>query len=138
MCSTGLGHEVKATLAVLMFAVACTQAAPRSGRSERPEPTAGRPLPAQQQWYPMADAAVPLPGTCSAQCSLDCDLWAGQISCAGEVGPIAVWGGLSSMAGMQLDERGGRLQGTEPLAEGAQLRWGISANGEFCGVVRGP
>jgi hypothetical protein len=83
----------------------------------------------------MADSTVPVPATCSAQCSLDCDVWSGTIQCQGDSGTIKVWGGLSSMAGMELDQKGAQLEGEEKLSNGDHLSWGTSPAGEFCATV---
>ena len=88
-----------------------------------------------QRWYPMADSAVPLPAACAARCSLDCDVWSGSIQCEKEGDSIEVWGGLSSMAGMKLNEKGATVKGQETVSDGARLRWGRAADGQFCTTV---
>jgi hypothetical protein len=130
---------VRSLLLVGATAIACAQGTPDNARYQTPAPPSTQVISEPPlRWYPMADAAVPLPAACSAQCSLDCDLWAGSIACPGDVGGISVWGGLSSMAGMQLDQPGARLEGAADLTGGGRVRWGVGSTGEFCGTVGGP
>jgi hypothetical protein len=86
-------------------------------------------------WYPMADSAAPIPATCSAKCSLDCDVWSGRISCEGPNRSIEVWGGLSSMAGMSLNAKGATVAGQEQLPSGIGLTWGVARDQRFCATL---
>jgi len=81
--------------------------------------------------YPMADSTVTIPAACSAKCSLDCDVWSGQINC-GPRASIEVWGGMSSMARMSLDAKGATVQGQERSPQGVVMKWGVARDQEFC------
>jgi hypothetical protein len=132
-----LRGQVRAIGLLAGFVAACGSApSGEDARPRTPVPSApvavGAPAPS---WYPMADSALPLPSTCSARCSLDCDVWSGEIECHGDDASIAVWGGLSSMAGMQLDGKTAKVEGQETLRDGARLRWGTTPGGDFCATV---
>jgi hypothetical protein len=121
---------MKLVLAVIALAVACS-----SSHDGKPEASASPAAPSES-WYPMGtSAAVPVPLGCSAQCTLDCDVWVGEISCPGTAGPIVVSGGTATMAAMALDEKTATVVARESLPSGASLRSGISPNGEFCADV---
>ena len=129
--------RVVAVVVVAVAAAACKHPAPGGDESAQP-PAAAATAPATvagPKWYPMADSAVPLPAGCSARCSLDCDSWSGRIWCQGDAGSIEVWGGGDAIAGMRLDEKGATVDGEEQLSSGARLRWGTSADGQFCTAV---
>lgn len=85
------------------------------------------------QWIFMAEAAAPVPAGCSAQCTLDCDVWSGALQC-GEV-RWSVYGGLTSMAGMQLDQAKAQVLGRESLRDAATMRWGLGPRGDFCVTI---
>jgi hypothetical protein len=124
-------------LLATVLAAACDTVATR-----QPPPARSSAAPASgaipRKWYPIADAAVALPLGCSASCTLDCDVWSGTIECSSGVGPITVWGGLNSMAGMSLDESGANVEGRERLPDGGLLRWGTATEGKFCVTTAGP
>ena len=84
----------------------------------------------------MGNAAAPIPADCSASCILDCDVWAGQIECQGV--QWEVYGGLASMAAMQLSQPGASVEGHQDLAAGADLSWGVGPGPDrrFCTVVQ--
>ena len=87
------------------------------------------------RWYPLGDAAVPIPAACSAECSLECDVWAGTIRCGGDDGSVEVWGGSVFMTGMQLDDSRANVESRQSVAGVAELSWGTSPRGEFCATV---
>ena len=133
--------DVRIVLLAVALATACRPSGANvqpSPRSEAAQAMAPGSTPPTVRWYPIADAAVPVPAHCSAKCSLDCDVWSGTIECPDEVGSIAVWGGLDSMAAMSLDAKGATAEGREPLLDGGQLRWGHIADGHFCATTAGP
>jgi hypothetical protein len=131
---------VREVLLFASLAAACGPGTPGSDNVPKPLPTP--PTTAVEQstveWYAIADSAFPLPAACSAHCSLDCDVEVGSIDCPGDVGSLSVWGGLSSMVGMELDQSGASVEGHEELAGGSRLRWGTGATGLFCGTVASP
>ena len=120
--------------------MACAPSAPRNDNTRTsPQVTqlASEALPpsSTQRWYPMGDGGVLIPNGCTAECSIDCDVWFGTIRCGGAVGSLQVYGGLSSMAGMQLDQKDARTLGHQPLASSVGLRWGTTLDGQFCADV---
>ena len=82
-------------------------------------------------WYPLSTAAVSLPAGCSGKCSLDCDLWSGEIHCSQIDTVVSVYGGITSMAGMLLDVKGAHILGTDVLGDALYLRWGTTQDGRF-------
>ena len=121
------------------LAVSCGPGNPGSDIEATATPAASLPEVEQStvEWYPITDSAFPVPAGCSAQCSLECDVEAGTIDCPGDVGSLSVWGGLSSMVGMELDQTGAIVEG-HGLADGNRVRWGTGATGRFCGMVSSP
>jgi hypothetical protein len=124
--------------ALAVICTACSSSTPGRDRTSSPAVASASvvdPLGAAERWYPMGDGAVPIPAGCSAECSLDCDVWSGQLRCGGNVGLVQVYGGLNSMAGMQLDQKGARVLGRESLSGAVGLRWGTTLDTRFCADV---
>ena len=105
--------------------------APDQGKkAEVAQPATKRP----PSWLLMGDAALAIPEACSATCELECDVWKGTLKCGAT--QWSLYGGLDSMAGMGLDQRGSIVEGSKALAGTARLRWGTSAEAKFCADFR--
>ena len=86
---------------------------PRSVNSSSPSPSAVNP--STTRWYPIAGGGVPLPGNWTATCELDCDVWSGRLRPPDLAGPLSMYGGMTGMAGMYLNQRGAAFLGQEML-----------------------
>jgi hypothetical protein len=73
-----------------------------------------------------------IPAGCFGKCNLDCDFFSGVIQCERGRGPVEVWGGLLSMAGMKLDDSRSDVEGRQMLTAETELRWGTSGDANFC------
>ena len=123
-------------IGLAVICTACSSSTPWGDTTSTSPPAAPSALPsAAHRWYPMGVAAVPIPADCSAECSLDCDVWSGKIRCGGSVGLVQVYGGLTSMAGMQLDQKGAHALGHQSLSGAITLRWGTTVDAQFCADV---
>ncbi len=125
---------MRLTVGIALLGLSCGGSPPSV--TAKAAPVVARPsASAPRVWYPMGDAAVPIPADCTAKCTLDCDVWSGQMECAGDPAPLSVYGGISSMAGMELDQRGARQAAERAMADGTRMRWRTARDGRHCSVV---
>jgi hypothetical protein len=107
---------------------------PAGNGAEPPDPTPARIRSlAAVRGFPMGEGAIPIPTECAAACRLECDIWAGEVTCG--TAQWSVWGGFTSMAGMALDGKGAELSGAQAVGGTAKLRWGYAPDGRFCSAV---